>query len=141
MGTREIRYQTNQLIFSNAHPLLRQLPLLWAAGVVVAILTGSGVGIHLLLAENWQGIQVWAVGVLFIPSLALALGSLSGSSKLFEIIYMLWWYFGPMNHLPMLDFMSVTKNAIAMHVSFMYAIAAVVLLVLAFVGRQRQLRM
>lgn len=140
MGTREVRFQTSQLIFSNAHPLLRQLPLLWVAGVVVTILTGSGVGLHLLLAGNWQGIQVWAVGVLFIPSLALAFGCLSGSSKLFEIVYLLWWYFGPMNHLPILDFMGVTANTIAMHIPFMYALAAIAFLILAYVGRQRQLQ-
>lgn len=47
MGTREARQGTGQFIFSIAHPLRRQLPACWLAGVMVAALTGLGPALRL----------------------------------------------------------------------------------------------
>ena len=44
MGARESRFATQSLIFSSARTLHRQLPAVWVAGVMVAILTGGGYG-------------------------------------------------------------------------------------------------
>jgi hypothetical protein len=41
MGNREMRYQTNQLVFSTAHPLLSQLPMQWLTGVLLYDKTGE----------------------------------------------------------------------------------------------------
>jgi len=108
MGSRENRYATRSLIFSSPHALYRQLPAVWTAGIVVALATGSGVGIRLLLTGNLHAFAGWLVAAAFIPSLAIACGVWSGNSKLFEAIYTVWWYIGPLNHLPALDFMGTT---------------------------------
>src|SRR6185436_14284259 len=42
MGTRETRLRTDQLVFSTPHPVQRQLPACWFAGVLIAVLTGGG---------------------------------------------------------------------------------------------------
>ncbi|MNR56752.1 hypothetical protein D3C85_1773900 [compost metagenome] len=60
----------------------------------------------------------WGTGILFIPTLALALGTLGGSKKLFEVIYMLWWYMGPLNHVPSLDFLGVSDRNPALYLMF-----------------------
>jgi hypothetical protein len=140
MGTREARMETAPLIFSSAHALSRQLPAAWLAGVLVAMLTGSGCGIRLLMAGDDRGLFAWIVGALFIASLALALGVWSGSRKLFEIIYLLLWYIGPLHAVRQLDFMGVTPAAIASGIPRFYLAAALVLFASAFVGRKRQLQ-
>ncbi len=141
MGTREARHRTDELIFSAAHALRRQLPATWLAGVIVAMLAGSGVAIRFLISGESQSIWAWLAGVLFIPSLALACGVWSGSSKLFEVIYTLLWYIGPLNRVPALDFMGATNEAIAAGVPLIYFFCTIVLLVLAVIGRARQLRL
>ena len=105
MGTRETRLRTDQLVFSTAHPLRRQLPACWLAGVIIAVLTGGGTGIRLLVAGEQLGLIAWTVGAFFIPTMALALGVWSGSSKFFEVLYLFLWYLGPANHLGEIDFM------------------------------------
>jgi hypothetical protein len=65
MGTREARHQTDELIFSAAHSLRRQFPAAWLAGVIVAVLMGSGVALRLLLARDWAGLLGFAVGAVF----------------------------------------------------------------------------
>lgn len=141
MGTRETRHRTDELIFSAAHALRRQLPATWLAGVIVAMLAGSGVAIRFLISGEWQNFLAWFVGALFIPSLALACGVWSGSSKLFEVIYTLLWYIGPLNRVPALDFMGATNEAIAAGMPVIYFSCTIALLVLAFAGRARQLRL
>ena len=131
MGAREAHYGTGPLIFSCARALGRQLPAVWAAGVTVAVATGGGLGLHLLIAGDWPGLAAWLAGALFVPSLALALGVWSGSRKLFEALYTMWWYVGPMNHTPGVDFVSSAPA--------FYLLAALCLVTAAYFGRRRQL--
>ena len=65
-------------------------------GILVAALTGLGAAVRLALAGQSAGLLAWAAGVLFIPSLALALGVWSGTSKFFEALYTALWYVGPL---------------------------------------------
>jgi hypothetical protein len=88
LGCREARHHTYQLVFSTPHLLRRQLPAAWLAGVVVTLVTGSGVAIRLAPAGEWTHLAAWGTATLFIPSIALALGVWSSSTKLFEVVYM-----------------------------------------------------
>ena len=64
-----------------------------------------------IYSDHEIGLKVgMVIGALFIPSLALALGIWSGSRKLFEVVYMLWWYAGPINQVDTLDFMGASSN-------------------------------
>jgi hypothetical protein len=139
LGTREACHQTEELIFSAAHLLRRQLPAMWIAGVIIAILAGSGVAIRLFLTSDWAGAATWLVGALFIPALALALGVWSGSSKLFEVIYTMLWYIGPINRVPVLDFMGTTNESMQTGAAMTFLVGTILLLGLATVGRKRQL--
>lgn len=136
MGCREARYATSALLFSSERSLSRQLPALWSAGVLIALLTASGVGTRLLLAFDWRPLAAWFVGALFIPSLALALGIWSGSSKAFEAIYTVWWYIGPAHQIPGLDFMGATPASSSAGV---YALAVGALLIAAYWRRRQSL--
>jgi ABC-type transport system involved in multi-copper enzyme maturation permease subunit len=141
LGAREVRYQTAQLVFSAAHPLGRQLPATWMAGVVVTALSGSGVALNLLLAGDMTSLFAWTVAALFIPSLALTLAVWSGSGKLFEVVYMLLWWFGPLNQLvPQLDFMGVSDSARAGGMPLVYLTTTLALLGSAIIGRWRQIQ-
>jgi hypothetical protein len=133
MGSRESRHATQSLIFSSPRALYRQLPALWTAGVLVALLTGGGVGIRLLLSSDWPALAAWATAALFIPSLALALGIWSGSSKFFEGLYTVWWYMGPLHHTPGLDFIGVTPRSAS---TAAYLLAAGALLAASYLGRR-----
>lgn len=139
MGTREARNDTGQLLFSAPHPLSRLLPASWTAGVIVAAAAGSGVGIRSALAGQWTELAAWFTGALFIPTLAVALGVCSGSPKLFEVVYTVLWYIGPVNQMPALDFMGATNAAHSLDVPMRYFIVTLVLLLIALVGRRRQM--
>jgi len=136
MGAREARFRTGALIFSSEKALYRQLPALWMAGVIVALATGGGVGIRLLLGGDWPALAAWLAGAFFIPSLALAFGVWSGSSKLFEATYTVWWYVGPAHFTPGLDF--IGSNPASRSVG-LYALLAAGLLVAAYMGRRQRM--
>jgi hypothetical protein len=76
------------------------------------------------------------VGAFFIPAFALACGAWSGGSKLFEALYVVLWYIGPLQPVPALDFMAASDLTVAAGIPWRYAAAAVVLLALAVVGRR-----
>ncbi|MFZ6030638.1 MAG: hypothetical protein ACOYYS_23270 [Chloroflexota bacterium] len=77
-----------------------------------------------------------AAGLLFIPSLALALGGWTGSSKAFEVVYVVFWYLGLLNKVLELDYLGLhTSNNWPV-----YLLLSLALFSLALLGRQRQLK-
>ena len=136
MGNRELRHNTHQMVFSSGAPLLRQLPAAWLAGFIVAILAGSGAALKLLSAGDPVGLLAWLSGALFIPSLALALGVWSNSSKVFEVLYVSLWYIGPMNKINTLDYLGANGHG---NPGFFIPFS-ILLIALAFIGRARQLQ-
>ena len=141
MGVREVQNRTDQLVFSAKHPLGRQLPTTWLAGLIVTALMGSGPLLRLTIDGNTDGLFVWAAGTLSIPSMALAIGTWSGSSKAFQIAYMALWYIGPMQGVTTLDFMGLEPEAAVNEgVPLIFLGVTAVLLAMALAGRARQLR-
>jgi hypothetical protein len=140
MGTREARHGTGALLFSAPRSLFRQLPALWLAGVVVAMAAGSVAALRLLLSGDLPGLLAWGAGACFVPSLALALGCASGTSKLFEALYTVLWYIGPVQGAPAreLDFFGALPANAATAPAWL---AAAALLVVISVGvRRRRMR-
>jgi hypothetical protein len=136
MGSREARYATGSLIFSAPHALQRQLPAVWVAGVLVTLAAGGGLAIRLLIARDLHGLAGFAVATLFIPSLALTLGVLTGSAKFFEALYIAWWYTGAAHHTPGLDY---TGTFAASSRPVIYLILTLVLLAACWTRRRTQL--
>jgi hypothetical protein len=140
MGSRESRFGTRSLLFSCARILPRQLVACFLAGLTVAILTGAGTGVRLLIARNLTSLFAWTAGALFLPALALALGALSGTGKPFEGLLTAIWYIGPMNHTPGIDFTGAASGPHTASYALIYIALAAALLVSAYGIRSRQLR-
>jgi hypothetical protein len=138
LGNREARHNTGGMLFSAAYPL-RQWMACWTAGLLVALIMGSGVAVRMALEAQGEALLAWGVAALFIPSLALALGVWSGTNKAFEGLYLILWYLGPWNKISYLDFMSTTDAAMAGGMPLYGAAFTLVLLVLSVVGRRRRL--
>jgi hypothetical protein len=136
IGNREIHNNVQQLTFSSASPLIRQLPAQWLAGFIVTLLVSIGAIIRFAMDGYAIGLLALLSGAFFIPSLALASGVWSGTSKLFEILYMLIWYLGPLNKLMALDYIGSHGNG---RPEFFIPFS-IVLIALAFIGRARQIR-
>jgi len=139
LGAREIRFDTTALLFSAARPLGRQLPATWLAGVALAMLTGGGAAVRFLAARQWDSLGAWVVGALFIPTLALALGLWSGSGKLFEVIYLVIWYIGPLNQVPAIDYTGATAAGLASGMPLVFLGMTALLMGAAVAGRRWQL--
>jgi ABC-type transport system involved in multi-copper enzyme maturation permease subunit len=132
MGNRERKNNTSQMVFSSARPVLRQLPAAWLAGVLATALFGIGAAVFFLSNGDLPGLAGWAGAVIFIPTLALALGVFSSGSRVFEVIYVIWWYVGPLQKTQGMDFTSGSPQ--------FYLLAAAGLLLLAAFWRGRQVR-
>lgn len=104
LGCREKLHSAEQVIFSTPNFFRRQLAAQWLSGFLLAVATGVFMPISPAANGNAAGLGQWLVGAAFIPTLAIACGSLTGGRKLFEVIYTLLWYIGPLNKAPLLDF-------------------------------------
>lgn len=139
MGSREAIHRVQQTVFSAPRPLNRQFPSVWLAGALTAALTGLGPLLMLFRSGSAASLWAWLVACLFIPALAIALGVLSGTSKLFEACYTLLWYVGPLNKHPAFDFMGAGPGALRARMPLWYAAFTIGLLAVAIWGRAKQL--
>jgi hypothetical protein len=153
LGNREIQHRTDSLVFSAAFPLRRHLIATWTAGFIITLIAGSGVIVRLILASDWNVILAVVVAAAFIPAAALTLGIWSGDSKLFEVVYLILWTLGPMNQMMaalgfplvadqfyVLDYLGSSDAAISEGMPLYYTVFTILLLVLALIGRKRQLQ-
>jgi hypothetical protein len=140
MGSREARFNTSQLMFSSAFPVSRQFPAVWLSGLIVAGLACSGILFRTFLGGEIQHARALLIGILFVPTFALALGTISGTRKFFEVTYLLIWYVGPVHGLPALDFLGTTDAAVRGSIPFTYTIVSLVLGIIAVLWRRRQVR-
>ncbi|KYG37507.1 hypothetical protein AZF08_23540 [Bacillus gaemokensis] len=132
MATREQFYRTNQIIYSSCSPFYMFFAT-WISGIIVGLIISSGIIIQFILIEDISFLLSWLSGIVFISTLALTLGVWSRTRKLFEVLYMLWWYLGPVNSLSYLDFLGVSTSYF-----ILYAAMSIVLLCIAIIGQQQQ---
>jgi hypothetical protein len=124
------------MVFSAPRPLWNQLSAMWLAGFAVTALMAAGAAVRFLGAGEMRSLLSIFAGALFIPSLALMFGVWTGSSKTFEIIYVLVWYGGPLNKLLPLDYIGIYTNDYWQN----YILLSIILILLAVVGRIRQMQ-
>lgn len=109
LGSRSAENDLEVLL--GAYPAARaRLLAEWAAGVLLTALIGAGVLVRLVAAGDLAGVAAWSAGALFIPSLALALGILSRTHRLFQALYLPLWYLA-VNQIAALDFMGTVRRA------------------------------
>lgn len=137
LGTRHRTFHTQTLLYAAPEPRRAQFWMPWLAGVLLAFAATSLLGLKAVASGDvlqWLGILT---GVLFVPSLALACGVWSGNGRLFQIIYLLWWFSGAVGN-TWLDFMAFRAEPAAAGVTVLYLLLAGVLLMTA-VWREKQL--
>jgi ABC-type transport system involved in multi-copper enzyme maturation permease subunit len=132
MGNRERKNNTSQMVFSSARPVLRQLPAAWLAGVLATALFSIAWAGVFLSNGDLPALAGWVGAVAFIPTLALALGVFSSGNRVFEVVYLIWWYIGPFQKTPGLDFTAGAPQ--------FYLLAAAALLLVSAYWRGRQVR-
>lgn len=96
-------------VLLGAYPMVhRRLVAEWGAGVVLTAVTGAGPLLGLALAGDGPGVAAWAAGAVFIPSLALMLGTVTRTHRTFQAGYVILWY-AVVNQVAAADFMGVVR--------------------------------
>jgi hypothetical protein len=140
MGGRETQTLTRALVFSAPRPLRRQLPATWLAGVLVGLAVALATAVRPAAEGELGHLLGLAVGAVFIPSLALALGTWTNSNRAFEVLYVVLWYLGVLGRTTPLDFLGDSRASVEAGVPAYYLAGTFVLMALAVLGRRNQLR-
>lgn len=107
LGSQQVENGLEVLL--GAYPSARRRLLAeWASGLVLTAVTGVAPLIRMLAAGDGAGTASWVGGAVFVPSLAMALGVVSRSHRLFQAVYLpLWWVL--VNNVAALDFMGAVR--------------------------------
>jgi hypothetical protein len=108
----------------------------WAAGVLLAVLSGAGPLVRLAAAGDTAAVAAWCAGAVFVPALAAALGTLGRTPTLFRVLYPMLWYLA-VNGIAAADFMGMTGEGPA--AVLVAAVAGVLLAMALLAGQARRL--
>ncbi len=131
MGNKEKNCGTSDMIVSSCSAYSKWMAT-WIAGIVVALLLSLGMFTRIAMLSEWNYLMPWLVGMIFLPTLALVLGSVSGSRRLFEAVFIAFMYFGPINNMWKFDFMGLSSNnaPLYMATTFVLLIAGIAVQIL-----------
>ncbi|HUU47064.1 MAG TPA: hypothetical protein VM118_15155 [Acidobacteriota bacterium] len=140
LGHREIFHATHEIEFATPRSVSSQVATVWLSCVVIVLVMTGGAGVKWLMAGEWTRLAALVVGAAFVPSLALALGAWTRSSRFFQVLYIAWWYNGPFSGVAVLDYAGVSAQGGAPTVTVAYALATLVLLITGAAGVHRQMQ-
>jgi hypothetical protein len=89
----------------DAYPsVYRQMAAEWTAGLLLTALTGLGPLLRMAATGDGPGMAAWTAGALFIPAIALMLGTASRTHRMFQALYVIVWY-AAVNQVKAADYM------------------------------------
>lgn len=135
LGSREHTWHVEEILSCTGRYAQRATLAQWAAGTLVGALLCGGFLVHVLLIGNVLAALACVLAVAATAACALALGTISGAPRLFEAGYLLLWYVGPINAVPVVDFAGATIHTPAMLAAIASAIAVPSVLVAAYQRR------
>ncbi|MEG0472298.1 MAG: hypothetical protein RR588_08190 [Solibacillus sp.] len=109
MGTVDTTNRTEQLILSTFNASIKYF-ITWLSGLFITLIYSFGFVLRLSLAGDTRAGIAYVIGIMFIVTLAITLGYFTKSRRVFESIYLLLWYMGPVNQIPYLDFAGLSTN-------------------------------
>lgn len=88
LGTQ--RHENGLGTLLGAYPgAFRQVAAEWAAGFALTAVAGLGPLLRMAASGDGQGVAAWIAGALFIPALALMLGTASRTHRMFQALYVI----------------------------------------------------
>ncbi|MER6844306.1 ABC transporter permease [Streptomyces platensis] len=109
LGSQQVEHGMEGLL--GAYPAVRRRLLAeWGSGVVLTAVLGVAPLIRMALAGDAPGLAAWLAGVLFIPSLAMLLGVVCRTHRVFQAVYLPIWYL-VVNKVAAVDFMGAVRDA------------------------------
>lgn len=136
LGTRERRHRTEQLVFTTASPVKLLAPT-YVSGVVVATVLVLPAAVRYGLAGETGALLGLAGAAAVVPATALASGVWTARPRIFETIFLVAWYVGPMNGVVPLDFLAVSTETVAAGVPLACLALSPVLVGVAAIRRMR----
>ena len=109
LGSQQVENGLEELLAAHPAPRLRLLAE-WASGAVLAAVAGLGPLLRMLAAGDAPGAAHWFAGALFVPALALVLGTVVRSHRPFQALYLPLWYL-LVNQVGAVDFMGAVRTA------------------------------
>lgn len=138
LGTQ--RHENGLDTLLGAYPgVYRQLAAEWAAGLLLTALAGLGPLFRMVASADGPGVAAWVAGALFIPALALLLGTASRTPRMFQALYVILWY-AAVNQVKAADYMGtvLVNGRPAGSSPLLFAGAAIAMFTVTFTIRAAQ---
>lgn len=103
LGARERQHDVFDIFAATRGFTWRNVVAQWIAGTLVASVIAGGFIVRLIAGANPDAAIAVIASIAATVAIALMLGSITGSPRAFQALYLVAWYLGPIQHLPGID--------------------------------------
>ena len=137
ISTREEQFNMRSLTFSSAGVHTRQFIAMLLSGIAISIALCFPMLVRsAVLGENSYLFLLIATAFL-LPCLAFAFGVVSGSKKLFEVLYLFVWYGGSIDQIKAIDLLGTTEESTSSMRITIFLILALSSAIVAYLARRK----
>jgi hypothetical protein len=136
MGSREHRHDILKCVSVLPNGRLKQVVFSWISGILIAFGISSPAILRMALTHQSDGILACLAGVVFLPSLAIFLGELTKTNRIFELSFVIITYL-ILNNVPAVMYMGISPGFVSLARSGVYFIAGIVMGAVAVLKRMK----
>jgi len=136
IGLAEVKNNTTSILMHTRYYKYHQLFAAYLGGVVLYIFVGFGYLIKsIVIMRNYVVILYVFIGAILISSISLLLNLWIKNSKVFELVYIIIWYLGPIQKVYPFDFIYFTGNHGVNNI-LVYILLTIIFLIFSFILRK-----
>lgn len=132
-GTEEKKFNMEAYLFTCNNYRNFELMNSFISCFLLTVLVNTCIIIKFILAGNAIGALYILMAAFFVSSLGIFIGSVTGSSAAFEIIYLLLWYAGILNGFPALNFIGISKRCCSTNIPCLFFMIGLILLITSMI--------
>lgn len=133
LGSAEKKFNMETYLFTYNNYRSSQLINSFIASFIFTILINTGILIRFILTNNIIGALYILMAAFFVTSLGIFVGNATGSSTVFEVVYLMLWYVGILNGLPQLNFLGTSQKVSNINIPSLFFIIGAGLLIVSIV--------
>lgn len=127
-GSLQKNYNMENYLFAYENYRNSQLICSFIAGFIFTLLINISILTKFILQNNIVGVLCISMAAVFVTALGIFIGNSTGSSTLFEIIYIILWYIGILNGAPYMNFLGITQKGMDIRTSITFFMIGIMLL-------------
>ena len=140
LGIYEAHFKTAPVLYSASRGIAKHTLIQYLSAVMISTVFSFGLVVKAIYLQEYALLMVLFTSLFFFPALSFLLGAIAKTQKLFEVLFLVIWYIGPLRVHPYFDQLFQLPGRELLQISLILIVLGGLCLMMAMVSRSIQLK-